>query len=197
MTKFRYTRGQLGFLNFWYLFMNVRQLTQAFNNEYGTAKTREAIAGTLMNHNIRCGRKPKNRIVECRFRIYTEEQAAFLEKNYKGRTVPELTDLFNTRFGTRKTWRQIRSFVHNRGIVSGCNTRFRKGHKPWNAETRGQGLTGPNSGSFKKGQVPPNTKPLGHERVDNKDGYVWIKVAEPNPYTGASTRPGSLIFLLT
>ena len=47
---------------------------------------------------------------------------------------------------------------------------------------------GPNRTSFKKGNVPANIKPLGHERIDAKDGYIWIKVAEEDPYTGFPTR---------
>lgn len=66
--------------------------------------------------------------------------------------------------------------------------RFYKNHKTWNAGTKGQGLTGPNRGSFKRGQVPPNRKPLWSERVDSKDGYIWIKVPEEDPYTGFPTR---------
>lgn len=66
--------------------------------------------------------------------------------------------------------------------------RFYRGHKTWNAGTKGQGLTGPNSGSFKRGQVPPNRKPLWSERVDSKNGYIWMKVPEEDPYTGFPTR---------
>lgn len=40
---------------------------------------------------------------------------------------------------------------------------------------------------FKKGQLPANTKPLGHERF-SKDGYVEISIDEINPHTGASRR---------
>ena len=36
--------------------------------------------------------------------------------------------------------------------------------------------------------MPANRKPLGHERVCSKDGYVLIKVAERNPHTGFPTR---------
>ncbi|MCF6271597.1 MAG: HNH endonuclease [Rhodobacteraceae bacterium] len=40
---------------------------------------------------------------------------------------------------------------------------------------------------FKKGQLPHNTKHLGHERI-TKDGYVEISVAEKNPHTGYERR---------
>ncbi|WP_343684037.1 HNH endonuclease signature motif containing protein [Asticcacaulis sp.] len=47
----------------------------------------------------------------------------------------------------------------------------------------------PNSArtQFKKGQLPHNTKHLGHERI-SKDGYVEISVAETNPHTGFERR---------
>lgn len=49
----------------------------------------------------------------------------------------------------------------------------------------------PNSArtQFKKGRLPHNTRGAGHERIDSKDGYVIMIVDEPNPWTGAKTRP--------
>lgn len=61
---------------------------------------------------------------------------------------------------------------------------FTRGHTPWNAGTKGQGLTTANRGSFKKGNAPPNRKSIGSERICPKDGFILIKVAEKNPYTG-------------
>ncbi|SCX89230.1 HNH endonuclease [Paracoccus tibetensis] len=42
---------------------------------------------------------------------------------------------------------------------------------------------------FKAGHQPANYRGPGHERVDAKDGYVILIVAERNPHTGADTRP--------
>jgi hypothetical protein len=36
--------------------------------------------------------------------------------------------------------------------------------------------------------VPAGIKPIGHERTCSRDGFVLIKIAERNPYTGAPTR---------
>ena len=41
---------------------------------------------------------------------------------------------------------------------------------------------------FRKGHLPHNAKGPGHETICPKDGYVYMIVAELNPYTGASTR---------
>jgi hypothetical protein len=40
----------------------------------------------------------------------------------------------------------------------------------------------PNGGSFAKGQIPKNYKPIGHERICKKDGYILVKVADRNPW---------------
>ena len=76
--------------------------------------------------------------------------------------------------------------MHSRGITSGRTGRFPAGHRPWNAGTKG--LTGANRTSFKKGQAPPNRRPLGAERIDSKGGFILMKIAEPDPYTGFPTR---------
>lgn len=119
---------------------------------------------------------------------YTSEQAQFLRDNYTGRSIAELTAIFNDRFGVDKTRQQIKTFVNNRGITSGRTGCFEKGHKPWNTGTKGQGLTGANITSYKKGHAPANRKPLGSERICSKDGFVLIKIAERDPHTGFPTR---------
>jgi len=167
--------------------MTVRDLTAAFNKNFRMNKTEGQIKFALQNHKIRCGRAHKDRLIN-RLRLFTSEQIDFLKNNYPGRTVVELRILFNAEFNTKMTRQQIKSAVQNRGIVCGRTGQYEKGHKPWNHGTKGQGLTGANRGSFKKGNVPPNRKPLGSERICSKDGYVYVKVAERDPYTDFPTR---------
>lgn len=185
--KFRYSKERLVFLRTGYQSMNARDLATAFNTRFGTKKTEGSIKAALKNHKIRCGRLPKDRLVN-RFRLFSDDQVTFLKDNYPGRNVAELRKLFNAKFGTDMTWQQIKTAVSNRGITSGRTGHFPKGHKPWNNGTKGQGLTGANKRSFKKGSVPPNRRPIGSERICPKDGYVLIKVKERNPHTGFPTR---------
>ncbi len=73
------------------------------------------------------------------------------------------------------------------GWTTGRTGCFPKGHAPAN---KGQRMPyHPNSAKtqFKKGELPHNTKFLGHERV-TIDGYVEISVAETNPHTGFGRR---------
>ena len=93
----------------------------------------------------------------------------------------------NQKFGTGCTRGQIKAYTHRHGLKSGRTGRFKKGNRPWNDQTKGQGLTGPNSGSFKPGDIPKSLKPLYSERI-SKDGFIEIKVPEPNPNTGSPTR---------
>ena len=98
----------------------------------------------------------------------------------------DLIKLFNKTFYLDKTLDQIKSVLSREGILSGRTGFFESGHRPWNTGTKG--VVKPNSGNFKKGQVPPNVKPLWDERICPKDGFVLMKIPEKNPYTGFSTR---------
>ncbi len=118
---------------------------------------------------------------------YEPLQLLFLQRAYRNLTARELTRAFNDLFNEDKTEKQIKSTLTNHGFGSGRITgRFEKGHKAWNKGTKG--LMKPNSGNFKKGSVPPNRRPLGSERICSKDGYILVKVAVANPYTGSMTR---------
>ena len=110
---------------------------------------------------------------------YTQEQKEFIIKNNYMKSSKELADMFNNEFNTNVSYRQIEYFRHNHHLNSGLTGRFEKGHTSWNKGTKG--LTHANKTSFKKGNIPQNHKPVGYERI-NVDGYVEIKVAEPNVF---------------
>jgi hypothetical protein len=61
-------------------------------------------------------------------------------------------------------------------IEYGKQSRFQPGHTTWNKGTKG--YMGANTTSFKKGQKPHNTKQVGDTRIDNKDGFLLVKVAD-------------------
>lgn len=184
--KFFYTQKHIAFLEREYPKRRVPELTEAFNRRFGLSKTPAQIRATLRNYGLRSGRNPGFEKGERT--SMSKAQVRFLEKQFKTHTLPELTAAFNKKFGTSKKVSSIRAYVKNHGIKSGRTGHFSKGHKPWNDGTKGKGVCKPNSGTFKKGNVPARVKPLGHERICSKDDYVLIKVAEPNPYTGHKTR---------
>ena len=105
----------------------------------------------------------------------------FILDNYKGRYNQELADLFNQKFNTNITSRTIKSYKANNKLNSGLTGKFRKGQTPHN-----KGKKMPKEvyekvkhTMFAKGNVPPNHRPVGSERI-SKDGYIEVKVAEPN-----------------
>jgi hypothetical protein len=67
---------------------------------------------------------------------------------------------------------------------SGC---FQRDQVPHNKGKKGWCPPGSKKGWFKSGTVPPNITPMWTERV-GKDGYIEMKVPQPNPYTGHGTR---------
>lgn len=113
---------------------------------------------------------------------YTHTQIAFLKKH---ETMPrkELTELFNAEFGTRQTYKAIKGKCKALGLKTGRTGCFQKGQIPPNKGTKG--LTGANKTSFKKGDAPHNTKPLGSiTKIQDSNGYWYahIKIAEPNKW---------------
>lgn len=64
-------------------------------------------------------------------------------------------------------------------VNSGC---FLPGHTPFNKGmkqseyTSPQGIENSSRTRFQKGQSPVNKKEIGSERIDSKDGYIYIKV---------------------
>lgn len=106
---------------------------------------------------------------------YTQEQLDFIRDKCKLMMDGELAEAFNATFGLNKTAGNIKSARKNHGFLTGRNGRFLPGQRPSpNARPKG-----PSSTSFKKGNRPHNWMPVGSERV-NGDGYIDVKVAEPN-----------------
>ena len=114
---------------------------------------------------------------------YTDEMKQFILDNYKGRYNQELADLFNQKFNTNITSRMIKSYKANNKLNSGLTGKFRKGQTPHNKGKKmpKEAYEKVKHTMFAKGNVPPNHRPVGSERI-SKDGYIEVKVAEPNKW---------------
>lgn len=183
---FRYSIDHLAFLEAGYPLLTIPELTRKFNQLFGLDKTEAQVKSTLKNHKITCGRPVGSQ--KGFSRLFTPEQMSFIKSKYSLLTHKELASAVKARFYIDTKAGQIKSFVKNHGIVSGRSGRFERGNQPWNTGMKGQGICKPNSGNYRKGMVPANIRPLGSERICSKDGFILVKVAEKNPYTGHKTR---------
>ena len=182
----RYTDDQLVFLRDGYIAMEIPELTTVFNKKFGMEKKEGTIRSALKNHGFVCGRN--GGFMKGKSKLLTAKQVAFIKYKYQTCDINGLLVLINMHFGLSLKKSQLRAFFKNHKITCGRTGRFEKGNVPWTDGKAGTGICKPNSGCFKKGDIPVNLKTLGSERICPKDGYILIKVAEKNPYTGAPTR---------
>ncbi len=122
---------------------------------------------------------------------YSDAEISWLQANC---TMPirEYHAAFNASFERDVSADNLHALRVRRGWKTGRTGRIEKGNVPLNKGVPcapGTGGRHPNARrtQFKKGNLPHNTRYLGHERV-SKDGYVEISVAETNPHTGFERR---------
>lgn len=116
-------------------------------------------------------------------RLFTPEQEQFIQDNIKDTLITDLVEQVNNRFNLSITPKQLRYYTKNHNLTSGVCCQFAKGQTPIN---KGKKMSPEvyeivKRTMFKKGHTPVNHRPVGSERV-NVDGYVEIKVAEPNKW---------------
>lgn len=109
---------------------------------------------------------------------YTEEMLMFLHQHEETPRA-ELACKFNKKFGCNVSVDGIKAKCLRMGLKTGRTGCFSPGQKSWNDGLKG--YMGANSTSFKKGNVPFNHKPIGHERI-TRDGYIEVKTTEPNVF---------------
>lgn len=127
-----------------------------------------------------------------RLRSYSAEEMAWLRENH-AMPIADYHRAFIAAFSRDDvTPGKLHSLRKRYGWKTGRTGHFVKGQAPANKGKvcpPGKGGRHPNAQrtQFRKGQLPHNTKYLGHERI-NVDGYVEISVAETNPHTGFERR---------
>jgi len=109
---------------------------------------------------------------------YSESQIEFLRANCT-LSRKELTQAFNEKFSLNLSEMAIKGTCSRNKIYTGRTGRFPKGSSSWN--TGKTGYMGANVTSFRKGNIPRNHKPVGHERI-TVNGFVEVKTQEPNVF---------------
>ena len=72
----------------------------------------------------------------------------------------------------------VQTYCKARGWNTGRIGQFKQGQ----SKVPGSGSKGPNGSSFKLGDRPANAVPVGTEVIASGDGYIKVKVAEPNQW---------------
>ncbi len=179
-----YSKEQLDFLTLAAPVLTWNELIDEFFIRFNEVKNYSQLRASMKNHGIKNSKKrgnPKGVSL-----LFSREQVDFIKEKYKCFSVRDLTEELNKKFNTDIKTPQLRAFVNNHKISCGRNGQFAPGFEPWNKGTKG--ATGANSGSFKKGSIPANVKPIGHERTCSKDGIILVKVDEVNPYSSTGYR---------
>ena len=111
---------------------------------------------------------------------WTDKEKEYLTQIYKKNDYDTILKMMNDKFECSFNRKQIISFMRRNKLKSEAiknNGRFSKGMTPWN-----KGLSYmPNNKEtrFQKGNIPHGHREVGEERII-RDGYIEIKVAEPN-----------------
>ena len=110
---------------------------------------------------------------------WSKEELEYLKEVAPGHSYEEIFKLMNDKFEYQFSLEQIKGTMSRYKIKNGLGGHFKKGSTPWNKGLKG--YMGANKTSFKKGNIPINHKAIGSERI-TRDGYIEIKVAEPNKW---------------
>jgi hypothetical protein len=117
---------------------------------------------------------------------YSDRELAWIKTN-RHRPQREACEAFCRKFSRDDvSYENYRGLCKRKGWTTGRTGHFPKGHISHNKGKKMPFNANSARTQFKKGNLPHNTKFDGHERI-GPDGYVWMRVSEPNPWTGAST----------
>jgi len=130
-------------------------------------------------------------------RKWSDEEIEFIREHAMEMPCAVLLKLVNDRFGKSYSLVQLYRVKERcrikspnigcfrRGIHSSPETEFKKGHQTWNKGLHYQAGGRCRETQFKKGNIPPNHKPVGTERISY--GKIQLKIAEPNKWEWLAT----------
>ena len=110
---------------------------------------------------------------------WSVEIKQFVLSHYKGIGPTGMARLVSEKFNVKCTRSLMKGFYSRNHLNSGVTGYFPKNNVPHNKGQKGVIYPGSEKGWFKKGNKPHNTEKVGDEVVI-KDGYIKVKIAEPN-----------------
>ena len=173
MGRYAYTEEQNAWLAERFPTTPNRQLAKEFEERFGEHVTATAMNSWGGHRHLR--KEPWVRGMANR--KYTDEQLDFLREVIPGRSLSQVNDLYEERFGTRLTRATLCNVRSELGVYCGVNAgRFRKGQeppnkgRPWSEWMPEESREGCRATQFRKGQLPHNTRPLLDVRTVGKLG---------------------------
>jgi HNH endonuclease len=164
-----------------------RDIAERFADEFGRRDVSEDNIKALCSRKGWSAGSAGKRRNAGKSQLFDATEVAWLKEN-AALSRKDAHSAFQDKFSRPEiTVAQIVAFKKRNGIKTGRTGHFEKGHVPW---TKGRKIgSHPNSAKtqFKQGATPANILPLWSERTRD-DGYIEMKVPEPNPYTNAKTR---------
>lgn len=162
---FQYTEEMEKFIHENYMSHNTTELAGMFNEKFGTNKTKDQIRAYRRRHGL------DSTHLQGGLNKVPEEIRDFIFVNHKGTSYADMAEKILQEFGISYTEKQMRSYYKNHKLQSGLTAR-----QP------GVAIPGCEKGWFLKGKLPPNSAPIGTEKI-RSNGYIWVKVEElPNKW---------------
>ena len=112
---------------------------------------------------------------------WTDEIKKYILDNYNGVGPSEMVVKVSEKFNVNMTKSLMKGFYSRNHLNSGITGYFEKGQTPKNKGKKQseymtqEAIERTKATRFKPGGLPPNTKPIGYERI-TKDGYIEVKI---------------------
>lgn len=151
-----------------------RELADLVNSKFNTNFTESKMRAYMKNHKLKNGLPTR---LEGEGFSYPENVRTFIVEHHVGVGHQAMADMVNKAFSTSYTKDQIKGCYARYKLDSGLTGQFTKGHTPFN-KGKAKFWTGGEETQFKKGNVPPNRVSIGTERIDSKDGYIYVKIQD-------------------
>jgi hypothetical protein len=174
--KNRYTSAQIAFVAKNIPGRSYADMTRLFNKRYGLSLSHTAMHSLITNHKLSNGFGHGNPTIP-RERKYRDEHLNYLRKIVPGTPYKIVLKKFNEKFNFSISIQALRTICKRYKIQNGFTGCFPKGHIPSNKGKKGIYYAGAEKGWFKKGGKPPNTMPIGSERI-TVDGYTEVKISD-------------------
>ena len=185
MSRSRYTPEMLQFIREYAPGHWAYEIVDAVREKFGVEITKSGIKSKLRRLHVSTNAKQVRGMKEMAHRLTTPEQDELVIEKFHNKKSGSYKEVqaFLLSLGVDLSIDQVKSYMNRRRIKLGVYGYFPKGHEPAN---KGKKMSPEvyekcQKTMFRAGGRPPTWKPVGSERI-SVDGYIEIKVAEPNKW---------------